>query len=131
MSAKKGKYRLRIVDDFSSSHQLRNYNGKCENLHGHNFSVEVVVEGEKLDPEVEFLIDFKVLKKMLKEVLSPLDHVHLNEFPPFDIKNPSSENLAQYIYKEMKKKLEPYPHISLCFVSVAEKETSRAYYLEE
>ncbi len=131
MTQKEGRYRLKIVSEFSSSHQLRNYNGRCENLHGHNFTVEVMVEGKKLDPDVEFLIDFKELKKILKEILLPMDHIHLNEFPPFDVKNPSSENLAQYIYKKMEQRLSSYPHISLCFVSVAEKESSKAYYLEE
>ncbi len=130
MSTKKGIYRLKITSEFSSSHQLRNYDGPCENLHGHNFTVEVVVEGENLDPEIEFLMDFKKLKELLKEILSSLDHVHLNETPPFDRVNPSSENLARHIYKEMQSRLDPYKHVSLCYVSVSEKPSSTAYYLE-
>ena len=123
-------YRLKIRSHFSSSHQLRHYKGKCENLHGHNFMVEIMVEGKQLNPKIEYLIDFKKLKEMLSEIINPLDHIHLNDFPPFDKKNPSSENIACYIYNEMKKKLSPY-NIHLNYVSVAESENSIAYYMEE
>jgi len=124
-------YKLKIRSHFSSSHQLRNYKGKCENLHGHNFLIEVMVEGRKLDPEIEYLIDFKVLKEMLNEIITTLDHIHLNNFPPFDKINPSSENLAMYIYKEMEKRLSSYEDIRLSYVSVAESDSSVAYYMEE
>ncbi len=123
-------FKLKVSSHFSSSHQLRNYRGKCENLHGHNFLVEVTVEGSRLDPEVEYLIDFKVLKQMLKEIVGPMDHIHLNNFPPFDKVNPSSENLAKYIYKEMEKKLENYEGIRVCSVGVCENTGSWAYYGE-
>ncbi len=127
---KKSIFKLKVSSHFSSSHQLRNYNGKCENLHGHNFVVEIVVKGSELDKEVEYLMDFKILKKMLNEIIEPLDHVHLNNVPPFDKINPSSENLSRYIYKEMEKKLEPYRNIEIEQVGVAENVGSWAYYME-
>ncbi|GAB6161413.1 6-carboxytetrahydropterin synthase QueD [Desulfothermus naphthae] len=127
---KKSIFKLKISTHFSSSHQLRNYNGKCENLHGHNFVVEVVVKGNELDKDVEYLIDFKILKKMLNEIIEPLDHVHLNNVPPFDKINPSSENLSKYIYKEMEKKLEPYRNVEVEQVGVAENIGSWAFYME-
>ena len=127
---KKSIFKLKISTHFSSSHQLRNYNGKCENLHGHNFVVEVVVKGSELDKDVEYLIDFKILKKMLNEIIEPLDHVHLNNVPPFDKINPSSENLSKYIYKEMEKKLEPYRNVEVEQVGVAENIGSWAFYME-
>lgn len=124
-----GKWRLTITQDFSSSHQLRNYDGKCEHMHGHNFGVEVAVVGEKLDPKIEYLMDFKELKKLTKQVLDRLDHQHLNEVPPFDEHNPSSENLARYIYREIAKLLPD--HVALAHVSVSEKASSVATYWEE
>lgn len=127
---KKSIFKLKISTHFSSSHQLRNYNGKCENLHGHNFVVEVVVKGSELDKDVEYLIDFKILKKMLNEIIEPLDHVHLNNVPPFDKINPSSENLSKYIYKEMEKKLELYRNVEVEQVGVAENIGSWAFYME-
>ncbi len=129
--AKKSIFRLKIRTSFSSSHILRNYKGKCENLHGHNFIVELMVKGERLDPEVEYLVDFKVLKEKLNEVIEPLDHIHLNDRHPFDKINPSSENIAKFIYEEVKKKLADYKDIEVECVGVAESENSWAYYMEE
>ncbi|GAB6888891.1 6-carboxytetrahydropterin synthase QueD [Desulfothermus okinawensis JCM 13304] len=123
-------YKLKVSSHFSSSHQLRNYKGKCENLHGHNFIVEVIVRGSMLDKKVEYLIDFKILKKLLNEIVDPLDHIHLNNYPPFDKINPSSENLAMYIYKEMAKKLEPFENVEIEQVGVAENTGSWAYFME-
>lgn len=72
---------------------------KCEHLHGHNYGVKVVVEGSRLSPDTELLMDFGDLKAILKEVLETLDHQYLNELPPFDRINPSSENLARHIWQ--------------------------------
>jgi len=124
-----GKWKLTITQDFSSSHQLRNYGGKCENMHGHNFGVEVAVEGDKLDDRVQYLVDFKELKRHTKAVLDKLDHKHLNEVPPFDEINPSSENIAMFIYKELKPTLPG--SVRLTEVSVSEKDSSKATYWEE
>ncbi len=122
-------YRLRVSSQFSSSHQLRYYQGQCEHLHGHNFLVETEVEGDQLDPRTGLLLDFKELKRLLNSVLKELDHTHLNDLPPFREENPSSENLARYIFQSLKKIL-PYPNIRVREVSVAEKESSKAIYTE-
>lgn len=124
-----GKWKLTITQDFSASHQLRNYGGKCENMHGHNFGVEVVVEGDRLDDRVEYLVDFKELKKRTKAVLEKLDHKHINEVPPFTEINPSSENLAMFIYHELKGHMPE--NVTLAEVSVSEKDSSKATYWEE
>ena len=125
----KGQWRLKVSGDFSSSHQLRHYEGKCENMHGHNFEVEVDVVGESLDPKLGILMDFKELRRLLKTVTDELDHRHLNELPAFAEQNPSSELLAQYIYHRLKDLLRPHP-VRLAEVMVSEKASSRAYYTE-
>lgn len=124
-----GKWKLTIKQDFSASHQLRNYGGKCENMHGHNFGVEVVVEGETLDEKVQYLIDFKELKQLTKTVLDKLDHKHLNDVECFTEINPSSENIAKFIYRQLKSNL-PI-NVRLAEVSVSEKDSSKATYWEE
>ncbi|MDR0827426.1 MAG: 6-carboxytetrahydropterin synthase [Desulfovibrio sp.] len=91
-------WRLCVRSEFSAAHALRNYKGKCENPHGHNFLVEAEVEGENLDPDTEILADFSCLKLDLNSVLQSLDHKDLNVTPPFDRLNPSSENLARHIF---------------------------------
>ncbi|WP_320172032.1 6-carboxytetrahydropterin synthase QueD [Maridesulfovibrio sp.] len=126
----KGKWRLKVKKEFSAAHQLRNYGGKCENMHGHNFGVELEVEGDRLDDRVEILVDFKVLKKELGEVLDTLDHKHLNSIPYFEHRNPSSENIARYIYEEMKKRIAT-EHVRVVYASVSEKESSVATYFED
>ncbi len=120
---------LRVGSDFSSSHQLRNYGGKCEDLHGHNFLVEVEVNGNRLEPDTGLLMDFKELKLKLEEILAELDHKHLNELEFFQNTNPSSENLARFIYQRLKTML-PDNKVSLAWVMVAEKHSSRAFYRE-
>jgi len=126
-----GKWRLTVDEAFSASHQLRNYNGKCEHLHGHNFGVTVEVEGNRLDPKVEILVDFGDLKRLTREVLADLDHVHLNDLPAFTEHNPSSENLARHIYRALADRLAALtPYASIRSVSVSEKGSSRATYME-
>jgi len=127
-----GKWRLTIDEAFCASHQLRNYNGKCEHLHGHNFGVSVEVEGRELDPAVEILVDFGELKRLTREAVASLDHTHLNDLPAFAQRNPSSENISRHIYLEIKERLkELAPHAKLNSVSVSEKGSSRATYLED
>lgn len=122
-------WRLSVRKDFSASHALRNYKGKCESLHGHNFGVQATVEGDRLDPEVEYVVDFGVLKQALAEAIAPLDHAHLNETPPFDAQNPSSENLARYIYRRLQPLLSGHA-VRLVEVTVSEKEGQSASYQE-
>ena len=117
-------FEVRIETSFSSAHHLLNYKGKCENAHGHNWKVEVVARGNELDKS-NILIDFKVLKKHVNEIVDYLDHKDLNELPEFENQSPSSEFIARYIYKEAKK---IFPQISR--VNVWETSTSRASYFE-
>lgn len=118
-------YILTIEDYFSSAHQLREYKGKCENLHGHNWKVVLQVKGEKLN-SLGLLIDFTELKKILKNILSYLDHKNLNELEPFDTINPSSENIARYLYDSISDELAAEnPDVAVDSVTVWESATSR------
>lgn len=98
-------WRLTVRDEISAGHALRHYEGKCERLHGHNFAVELTVEGDKLTENVELLLDFKVLKRALKDELAALDHQIINEVPPFDRLNPSSENISRNIFQNVARRL--------------------------
>ena len=111
-------WRLSVRDEFSASHALRHYQGKCENIHGHNFGVEAVIQGEKLMEGTEFLMDFSLIKKALKRVLETLDHKDLNSTPPFDRLNPSSENLPRYIFQALSPLVVPHG-VKLFSVSVS------------
>ncbi len=96
-------YEVKIIADFSAAHQLRNFKGKCEQLHGHNWIVEVVVRGTELD-ESGVLLDFAELKQATRDLLEELDHHFLNDLPAFREQNPSSENIAKYIFCELEKR---------------------------
>ncbi len=91
-----------VAAEFSSAHALRHYHGVTEPLHGHNFRVEVVVQGKRLRNKVKYLTDFVALEHALQAIVKPMDHVNLNECPPFDHENPSAENLAYYVAKKLK-----------------------------
>lgn len=124
-------FELSIEDHFSAAHNLRNYKGKCENLHGHNYKVQIFVRGKKLDKS-GLLADFVELKKALKKVLDKLDHQYLNEVPPFTKLNPTAENISQYIYGEFNSLLATrYSLLSVSKVIVWESDTSSASYSEE
>lgn len=97
-------YELLIQDWFSAAHNLREYKGKCEKLHGHNWRVDVRLESDRLDNQ-GMVLDFKEGKRILAEALDPFDHAYLNEVPPFDGLNPSSENLARVIAEAVAKRL--------------------------
>jgi len=96
-------YHARVEEEFSAAHFLSQYNGKCEKLHGHNYRVRIWFRGEKLN-EGGMLVDFSVLKKMLREVLAVLDHSNLNNLEIFD-NDPSAERIAKFIFDEIQKKL--------------------------
>ena len=121
-------YRLKILSGFDAAHQLRGYKGKCENLHGHNWKVEVNVLSESLN-EIGIAIDFKELKRITEEVLYLLDHSFLNQVPPFDKINPSSENIARWLYYALKEKIKSYP-VTLESVTVWESDYAAATYFE-
>jgi 6-pyruvoyltetrahydropterin/6-carboxytetrahydropterin synthase len=97
-------YEVSVDQTFAAAHNLRDYKGKCENLHGHNYKVRVTLAGKELD-STGLLYDFVNLKQAMQSVIRSLDHVYLNEFPPFDKLNPSAENIAKYIYDEMARQL--------------------------
>ncbi|HOP86268.1 MAG TPA: 6-carboxytetrahydropterin synthase QueD [Syntrophorhabdaceae bacterium] len=121
-------FTLYITDTFSAAHRIEEYHGKCEELHGHNFKVEVLFEGDKLGPG-GMLIDFKVLKNLLKDILSSLDHKYLNEIEFFKKRACSSEYIAVYIYNGLKKLIDNL-NIRLHEVRVWESESAYASYRE-
>jgi 6-pyruvoyltetrahydropterin/6-carboxytetrahydropterin synthase len=122
-------YELSIETGFASAHQLRGYKGKCEKLHGHNWKVQISVTAERLN-EIDLAIDFHELKKIANEVISPLDHAFLNDIFPFTEKNPSSENVARWIYESLKKKIND-DNIRVSAVTVWESDTASASYYED
>ncbi|MEW5819043.1 MAG: 6-carboxytetrahydropterin synthase QueD [Cyanobacteriota bacterium] len=117
-------YEIMIEDTFASAHRLLNYQGICENQHGHNWKVQVFVLGEKLD-EAGILVDFKELNAALQNVLSEIDHKDLNSLEAFKNKSPSSELIAKFIFDSLKAML-----IEVNKVSVWETEKSKATYWE-
>ncbi len=94
-------YQVSVEQHFDAAHYLRDYHGKCENLHGHRFKVVVSVKSEKLS-EIGLAYDFVDLKQYLGDILAQFDHTCLNDIPPFDTINPSSENIAATIYDRLK-----------------------------
>jgi len=94
-------FKVKISTHFAASHQLHGYEGVCRALHGHTWKIEVSILTDKLD-EVGISFDFKALKDMTNVIIGRLDHKHVNDIPPFDEINPTAENLAKYIYDELK-----------------------------
>jgi len=116
-----------VKSRFSAAHSLREYGGNCERLHGHNWVVELVCQSDSVD-KLGMAIDFRVLKKALKEVLDTLDHNFLNDLDPFKEKNPSSENIAQHIWEEVSSRLPADNAVTMVNVKVWESEDSWAQY---
>lgn len=117
-------YSLKVEATFSSAHNLRGYKGKCEDLHGHNWRVELVVKSEKLN-NIGIVVDFKELKRKLKAALEEMDHKYLNKIAYFKKINPTSENIAKYIYKKLIRQIP-----GLDSITVWENPTSCATYEE-
>ena len=115
---------------FSASHQLRNYNGRCERLHGHNWRVKVCVASKTLD-ESGMVIDFHELDVMMQRAIERFDHRHLNDVSDFEVANPSAENIAQAIGDSVIASLEDTPRVFLKYCDVFENDLSRARYLPE
>jgi 6-pyruvoyltetrahydropterin/6-carboxytetrahydropterin synthase len=113
-----------VEHTFAAAHALRNYRGKCENVHGHNYRVQVGIEGEQLDA-TGLLYDFADLKKRLRATSEYLDHQYLNEIKPFDEINPSAENIAKFICDAVQKDMKPG---CVAYVRVWETDTSCATY---
>ena len=115
-------FEIRVTTKFGAAHNLRNYGGKCENLHGHTWKVEVALKGTSLN-DIGLMRDFRDVKGALKEVLSRYDHSYINELSPFDKINPTAENLCKHIFDELVKGLP-----ELFEVSVWESDDARAVY---
>src|SRR5215472_11636855 len=92
-------YEVTVEDTFAAGHYLRNYKGKCEKPHGHNYKVRVTLAGRELD-RAGLLLDFKDLREVMKVVIERLDHQMINELEPFTVLNPSAENLAKYFFDD-------------------------------
>jgi 6-pyruvoyltetrahydropterin/6-carboxytetrahydropterin synthase len=121
-------YEVFVDETFAAAHNLRNYKGKCENLHGHNYKVRVTLAGPELDA-AGLLYDFVHLKQVIQNVIRGLDHRYLNELKPFDALNPSAENIARYIYDEASKELRGTPNgTGISSITVWETENSAATY---
>jgi 6-pyruvoyltetrahydropterin/6-carboxytetrahydropterin synthase len=119
-------FEVTVEHTFSAAHALRNYHGKCERLHGHNWRVQVTMEGSELD-ESGMLVDFTELKRVLRKVSERVDHYNLNEVPPFDAWNPSAENIARFFAEEIARGI-PVPNARVAAVRVWETDTSVATY---
>jgi len=123
-------FEVSVEQTFAAGHALRNYKGKCENVHGHNFKVQVTIEGEKLD-EAGLLVDFLDVKAAMHAIIDRLDHVFLNDVEPFTVKNPSAENIAEYFFTEMAQSLRSAVPIRLREVRVWETDIQSATYRGE
>ena len=121
-------FELSVEVSFSAAHQLRGYKGKCENMHGHNWRVQVSVMAQELN-NIDIAIDFHDLKRMARDVIAPLDHAYLNDLFPFTEKNPSSENIAKWIFDSLKKKITE-ENVRVSAVTVWESDTASATYYE-
>jgi 6-pyruvoyltetrahydropterin/6-carboxytetrahydropterin synthase len=120
-------FEVTVEETFAAGHALRNYRGKCENVHGHNYRCQVTLQGEELD-SAGLLVDFVELKKVVHSVLDRLDHQWLNDFPPFDKLNPSAENMARYIYDEVASGLGERAGVSIGAVRLWETDTASVTY---
>jgi 6-pyruvoyltetrahydropterin/6-carboxytetrahydropterin synthase len=120
-------FEVAIEESFAAGHALRNYRGKCENVHGHNYRVQVTIEGAELDA-IGLLVDFVELKKAVHDVIERMDHVWLNDMPPFDVLNPSAENMAKFIYDEVSAGLDGKAGVRLSSVKLWETDTASATY---
>ena len=122
-------FEVSVDETFAAAHQLREYRGKCENLHGDNYKVRVTVAGERLDA-TGLLVDFVELKRLMRMVIEKLDHKYLNELAPFDVLNPSAENMAKFFHDEIAAGLDRAARVPvrLAEIRIWETETSTATY---
>jgi 6-pyruvoyltetrahydropterin/6-carboxytetrahydropterin synthase len=121
-------YELKVITDFAAAHQLRNFRGECERLHGHNWRIEVVLSGDRLN-EAGLLIDFKDVKTAANKILEDLDHAYLNDLPQFKDENPSSENIAAYLFQRLSSELNK-GHLKVTKVTAWESDSACASYGE-
>ena len=102
-------FQVSVDETFSAGHALRGYKGKCENVHGHNYKVRIILEGSGLD-SIGLLYDFTNLKRILRDIVGGVDHKFLNDQAPFDAINPSAENIAKFLYDETSKEMRQMSH---------------------
>ena len=119
-------YEITIITQFSAAHQLRNLKSKCEQLHGHNWKIEVSLTGDQLN-EAGLLMDFRDVRVATDKILNELDHSFLNDIPGFKNKNPSSENIAAYIFEKLSDELNT-GHIRVAKVTAWESDFANASY---
>lgn len=124
-----GRYEVYVKTHFSAAHALKGYPGDCARIHGHNWMTEVYVQCTKLDA-IGIGIDFREIKKAVKQVIGGLDHFNLNDLPAFQDDNPSSENIARYLFQEVGK-LVNREHVRVSRVKVCETPGAGAFYWEE
>jgi 6-pyruvoyltetrahydropterin/6-carboxytetrahydropterin synthase len=124
-------FEITVEDTFAAGHYLRNYKGKCEKPHGHNYKVRVTMHGQTLD-HAGLLVDFKDLREVMRHVIDRLDHQMINELEPFTTVNPSAENLAKYFYEETNTNLVKATNgrVKVKDVTVWETDTTTATYFE-
>jgi 6-pyruvoyltetrahydropterin/6-carboxytetrahydropterin synthase len=120
-------FEVSVEHTFAAGHALRNYRGKCENVHGHNYRVQVTLRGEKLDA-TGMLADFVELKRILRAISEPLDHVFINDLPPFTELNPTAENMAWYFCEKLQEQLGPENPVEVAEVKVWETDIQSATY---
>ena len=122
-------YELKVITHFAAAHRLTMVGEKCENLHGHNWKIEVYVTGEKLD-QAGILVDFGVIKKQVAQIMSILDHKYLNDLEPFQNNPPSSENIACFVAQQLQKRFDDSA-VRVSRVTAWESDTSSATYIVE
>ncbi len=124
-------FEVTVERGFSSGHYLRNYKGKCENPHGHNYKVRITLSGEVLDA-AGLLLDFRDLKQVMRPVIDRIDHQMLNDLEPFTEINPSAENLAQYFYQQTNEQLRTMTggRVRVKDCTIYETDTTTATYYE-
>ena len=115
-----------VEQSFAAGHALRNYHGKCENVHGHNYKVRITVAGEQLD-QTGLLVDFLEVKRLMGAVIDYLDHRFINDLAPFDLINPSAENIAKYFYDRVSPGIDTNA-VKISEIKVWETDTSAAVY---
>lgn len=123
-------FEVSVEETFAAGHALREYKGKCERVHGHNYRVQVSLCGPELD-NIGLLVDFTEIKRVLRNSIAYLDHQFINDLPPFDVVNPTAENMAKYFCDELQKGLDgglgKVP-VKIRFVKVWETDTAVATY---
>jgi 6-pyruvoyltetrahydropterin/6-carboxytetrahydropterin synthase len=122
-------FELKVITHFAAAHQLTMVGEKCENLHGHNWKIEVRVQGDALD-EAGVLIDFGIVKQHVREIMKTLDHKFLNDLPMFENRQPSSERIAAYVAEQMQQRLSP-ENIRVAGVTAWESDNASATYIAD